>query len=140
MKRFLLDTGSAGDYINRRYGVLEKAKAAKKQGHKIGIGIPVLAELYAGVELSATAERNRLLLIRAMNSLFVWPFDKIAAQEYGRIFADLRRRGRPIQQIDIQIASIALTLGNCTVVTKDSDFNSVPGLKIVNWSSPRKKS
>jgi tRNA(fMet)-specific endonuclease VapC len=137
MKRYLLDTGSASDYVNRRFGVVEKAKAARKLGHKIGIGIPVLAELCAGIELSVTAERNRSLLNRALSSLFIWPFDKIAAQEYGRIFADLRRKGRPIQQIDIQIASIALTLGNCTVVTKDLDYNAVPGLKIVNWSKKR---
>jgi tRNA(fMet)-specific endonuclease VapC len=69
-----------------------------------------------------------------MNSLFVWPFDKIAALEFGRVFAKLRRLGRPMQQMDIQIASIALSLGNCTVVTKDSDFTAVPGLKVEDWS------
>jgi len=27
-----------------------------------------------------------------------------------------------------------LTLGNCTVVTKDSDFRAVPGLTVEDWS------
>jgi tRNA(fMet)-specific endonuclease VapC len=40
-----------------------------------------------------------------------------------------------MQVIDIMIASIALTLGNCVVVTKDSDFGAVPGLAIENWDS-----
>ena len=39
-----------------------------------------------------------------------------------------------MQQIDVQIAAIALTLGNCTVVTVDSDFEAIPGLTIDNWS------
>jgi tRNA(fMet)-specific endonuclease VapC len=39
-----------------------------------------------------------------------------------------------LQPIDIQIAAIALSLGNCTVVTKDSDFGAIPGIKVVNWS------
>jgi tRNA(fMet)-specific endonuclease VapC len=36
--------------------------------------------------------------------------------------------------IDIQIAAIALSLGDCTVVMKDCDFAAVPHLKIVDWS------
>jgi len=39
-----------------------------------------------------------------------------------------------MQQIDIQIAAIALTLGNCAVVTKDSDFQAIPALDVVDWS------
>jgi len=38
-----------------------------------------------------------------------------------------------MQQIDIQIAAIAMSIGNCTVVTTDSDLLSVPGLSIENW-------
>lgn len=33
----------------------------------------------------------------------------------------------------MQIAAIALALGNCTVVTNDKDLLSVPGLKVENW-------
>jgi len=46
----------------------------------------------------------------------------------------LKRRGRIIQQIDIQVAAIALTLGDCTVVTADSDFAAIPGLVIEDWT------
>jgi tRNA(fMet)-specific endonuclease VapC len=64
----------------------------------------------------------------------VWPYDEVAAREFGRIQAELLRLGRPIGQIDIQTAAIAFTLGSCTVVSKDQDFKSVPGLKVVDWS------
>jgi tRNA(fMet)-specific endonuclease VapC len=40
-----------------------------------------------------------------------------------------------MQQIDIQIAAIALSLGNCTVVTADSDLAAIPGLRVENWAS-----
>ena len=59
-----------------------------------------------------------------------------AAVEYGRLAAELRRRGRSMQQIDIQIAAVALTLGECTVVSKDRDLRDVPGLKVEDWSQP----
>jgi len=49
MKRFLLDTGIAGDYIDRRRGVFERAREEVARGNRIGIGVPVLAELWFGV-------------------------------------------------------------------------------------------
>jgi tRNA(fMet)-specific endonuclease VapC len=58
MKRYLLDTGIAGDYLNRRRGIYERAKQAIAQGNRVGICTPVLAELYYGVENSATRTRN----------------------------------------------------------------------------------
>jgi hypothetical protein len=57
-----------------------------------------------------------------------------AAYEYGRIFAELKRQGRVIQQVDIQIAAIARVLGNCAVVSGDNDLTAVPGLTVENWA------
>jgi tRNA(fMet)-specific endonuclease VapC len=128
-----LDTGIAGDYIDHRAGVYERALAATRQGIRVGIGIPSVGELFTGIEMSSTRERNKPRLLRGLGSLFIWPFDYAAAQEFGRLMASLRRMGRPMQQIDVQIAAIASSLGNCTVVSSDSDLFSVPGLSVENW-------
>ncbi len=64
----------------------------------------------------------------------VWPLEAKAAKEYGRIAAELKRHGRPMQQIDIMIAAIALSIGNCTVVSSDSDLAAVPGLPLEKWA------
>jgi tRNA(fMet)-specific endonuclease VapC len=133
VKRYLLDTGIAGDYLNRRHGVFEWARQEVASGNKIGISIPVLGELWYGVENSATRERNVALLRRNLSHWKIWPFTEAAAEEFGRLLAELQRLGRPIGRIDAQIAAIALTLGNTTVVSKDSDLAAVPGLKVENW-------
>ena len=133
MRRLLLDTGFAADYVFRRRGVPERAQAEARQGNRIGIGIPVLAELHFGIERSITRERNIQRLRLALATLTVWPLDERAAAEYGRIAAELRRIGRPMQTMDMLIASIALSLGGCTVVTRDSDFAAVAGLAIEAW-------
>ena len=135
MIRFLLDSGIAGDLINRRHGVFERARQEVAKGNRIGIGVPVLAELVYGIESSASRERNMMALRSALTKLTVWPFDETAAFEYGRLAAELRRIGRPMQTVDIMIAAIARTLAHCTVVTKDSDLVAVPGLAIANWAS-----
>ena len=64
----------------------------------------------------------------------VWPYTNEAAAQFGRVFAELRQIGRPMQQIDIMVASIAFSLGNCIVVTSDTDLADVPGLIVENWA------
>ena len=97
--------------------------------------MPVVGELFFGVEASATRDANLPKLKRALSGILCWPFDRAAAEEYGRLAAELKRLGRPMQQIDIQIAAIALSLGNCTVVSADSDLAAVPGLTVENWAT-----
>jgi tRNA(fMet)-specific endonuclease VapC len=133
MRRYLLDTNTAADFVAKRGSTPDRAKEARGRGAKIGVGIPVLAELYYGLEFSASRELNLSKLQHAVGQLRVWPFDVAAAAEFGRLRAELRRQGRPMQVIDIMIAAIALTLGNCTVVSSDSDLAAISGLAVENW-------
>jgi tRNA(fMet)-specific endonuclease VapC len=136
MTRFLLDTGAAGDYNDRRHGVYERARAAVANGNRVGIALPVLAELWYGVENSKTRDRNAKELRRAIPEFVLWPLTEAAAEDFGQIAADLRRKGRLIGAIDMLIAAIARSLGNTVVVTADSDPSVVPGLAVENWRLP----
>jgi tRNA(fMet)-specific endonuclease VapC len=133
--RYLFDSGPAYDSLFRRRGVHLRVAEARRRGAKVGIGLPVLGEIVAGLEGSTSREAAWEVARRSLDKFVLWPFDRAAAHEYGRLFALLRRLGRPMQQVDIQIAAIALTLGNCTVVTADSDFAAIPGPAVENWAS-----
>lgn len=135
MSRFLLDTNAVADCVFRRRGVDDRVRDARRTGHKVGTGIPVLAELFGGVEYSATRDANMTILDRNVGLFRLWPFTVDAAREYGRLYAAMRRAGRAIQTVDLMIAAIALTLGGATVVTSDSDLSAVPGLSVVNWAT-----
>ncbi len=134
MKRYLLDTGIFSDFANRRRGVGVRVRAARQQGAKIGTCLPVVGELYYGIELSETKERNLKNIRQALSGVVLWPFNEAAAEQYGLIAADLRRRGITIQQIDIQVAAIAATLGDCIVVSSDNDLLTISGLTVENWA------
>jgi tRNA(fMet)-specific endonuclease VapC len=134
--RFLLDTGIASDYIHRRHNVFERARSEVAKGNILGIGLPVLAELVAGIERSQTRDRNMQRLRVALPQLKLWPFDAPAAYEYGRIYAELMSIGRPIGAMDMMIGAIALTLGNCRVVSCDGDLDDIPNLTTENWRIP----
>ena len=134
MRRFLLDTGIAGLYLDRKRGVFERAVAEVWRGNRVGIAGPVLGELAFRAEGSPQRDRNLLRLRQALDVWKVWLADIAAEFEYGRIAFELKTIGRPIGQNDITIAAIALALGNTTVVTMDSDLAWVPGLAVENWA------
>ena len=135
MRRYLLDTCATGDLINRRKGVHERARAARLGGARVGTCIPVLGELFFGIEFSQTRDENHARLMRAIAGLSFWPYTREAAEEYGRLAAQIRRAGRTMQQVDMQVAAIALTLSQCIVVSEDTDLLAVPGLSVENWAS-----
>jgi tRNA(fMet)-specific endonuclease VapC len=133
MRRYLLDTGIMGDFINHRRGVDTRVDAVRRQGDRIVTCLTVVAELFAGVEGSQSRERNRQRLLLARTP--AWPFDRAAAEEFGRLDAELRRIGRLIGKVHLQIAAIGLTMGNTTVVSADTDPTAVPGLTVENWQT-----
>ena len=134
MRRYLLDTGIIGDFLDNRGGIVERVRKERKAGNRIGTTLPIVAELYFGAENSSNRESNLKRTDFGLRELALWPFERAAAEEYGRLAALLRRKGTPIQVIDMMSASVALTLGNCIVVSKDTDFRMVPGLAVEDWS------
>lgn len=49
-----------------------------------------------------------------------------------RIHADLRRKGRPIQDVDILIAASAM-FHSLTLISNDSDVQNIESLSLDNW-------
>ena len=109
--------------------------APGERGAKVGICIPILGEIVGGLEGSGSRDASWAVARPRLATLVCWPYEKAAAYHYGRIYADLKRRGRIIQQIDMQLAAVAFALGDCTVVSGDTDLTSVDGLNVENWSA-----
>lgn len=71
----------------------------------------VKAELYYGAYKSLRREENLALLVKFFSLFVSLPFDDAAAETYGRLRAELTRRGTPIGPNDLIIAAIAITAG-----------------------------
>lgn len=134
-RKYLLDSNAVGDLISELRGVKARADDARKRGARIGTCPPVVGELFAGAEGSHSRDRNLKALRIGLKPLIIWPFGMEAAEQFGRLLAELRRIGRPMQVVDIQLAAVAFTLGDCTVVSSDTDLLAVPGLSVENWAT-----
>lgn len=93
-----------------------------------------LAELEHGVEKSRFPNRNRTALLQFLSILDVLPFDDDAAIEYGKICADLQRKGTPIGTMDMLIAGHARAEKVTLVTNNVREFERVPDLQIENWA------
>jgi len=91
------------------------------------------AELMHGVEKSQFSDRNRLAISMFLSPLTVLDFDGLAAEEYGRIRADLEHRGTPIGPMDMLIAAHAKAEGLILVTNNTREFARVKGLEVEDW-------
>jgi tRNA(fMet)-specific endonuclease VapC len=137
MRRFVLDTGIAAMYMDRRSQVYERAKREQASGNLVGITSQILSELATRAEGSEKRDRNLARLRQALDSWKLWMPTIESSFEYGRIHLELRRLGRPIGQNDMMIASVARRLHNCVVVSADGDFKLIPGLHVENWAEDK---
>jgi len=134
MKRYLLDSNAVNAFVNRHETFAMRVAEASARGDRIGTCEPIIAELYHGLELSSSRDRNIARLERTLSQIVCWPFERSSSKAYGRIAADLKRRGRIIQTIDMMLAAVALTLPNGVVITTDSDLLVIPGLRVEDWT------
>ena len=93
-----------------------------------------VGELYYGIHKSSRTKELREKLEK-----LVWPrvqtlpFDLEAATVYGRIRSDLEKKGQPLSDPDLMIASIALAHDLTLITGNTKHFERIEGLRIENW-------
>lgn len=92
------------------------------------------AELMHGVEKSQAVEKNRLAMSLFLSPLTILDFDAIAAEEYGKVRANLERKGTPIGPMDMMIAGHARSKGLIVVTNNTREFVRVEGLQLEDWT------
>ena len=91
-------------------------------------------ELMHGVEKSQAVERNRVAITLFLSSISILQFDNYAAEEYGKVRADLERKGTPIGPMDMLIAGHARSEGLVLVTNNTREFFRVDDLEVEDWT------
>jgi tRNA(fMet)-specific endonuclease VapC len=81
---------------------------------------------------SQRRQENINTLERLLSAYTQWPFDAQAARVFGQTKTLLRRMGKTVADVDLQIVSIAL-VNDLTILTADKAFANVPNLRTENW-------
>jgi len=129
---YLLDTNHASKLLEGNKPLFSKVRALKNSGSRFGISMSILGELFFAVYASKRREKNLQQLKLFLEDVILWNYDIAAAEEFGKIQAEQKAKGKPIPSIDAQIAAVA-RIHNVTVLTTDQHFKFVDGLSIDNW-------
>ena len=92
------------------------------------------AELMYGVEKSMAIEKNRIALSLFLSPLTILEFQASAAEEYGKVRAELESKGMPIGPMDLLIAGHARSEGLILVTNNTREFCRVEGLVVEDWT------
>ena len=123
--RLAIDSNRYGDYCSGDASVVEVIRSTEE----IFIPLIVVAELRAGFAHGTRREHNENILVRFMNSkrVRVVAPDEQTTHFYAQVYADLRRKGRPIPTNDIWIAAIAMQ-HDLVLYDRDRHFDQIPQL------------
>ena len=92
-----------------------------------------IAELIHGANRSLHREENLTRLEVLFAALTVLPFDEMAGRRFGYLKAELEDKGEPLDDLDLQIASIALHNNLSLATNNTKHFKRVQDLRLENW-------
>lgn len=131
--QYLLDTNIVSYYLRRSSQVLEDRVNKALRQQSCAISVLTRAELRYGQMNMASDDRRRALVEAFLQLLPSLAWSSHAADRYGEIKAALRRAGRPVGELDTQIASHALADGLVLVTHNTRHFKDVQGLALEDW-------
>jgi tRNA(fMet)-specific endonuclease VapC len=134
---YLLDTNTWIVYLRQTDAALVQ-KIQRTNPADLRLCSVVLGELYYGAFRGSPAHQphNLGLLAQLCASFVSVSFDDMAAEEYGRIRADLAARGMLIGPNDLMIAAIARAHRFVLVTHNTAEFSRVAGLTLEDWLVP----
>lgn len=129
---YLLDTNICVAIIKGNRSVLETFTPKRSD---CALPIVVVSELYKGAYCSTKVDSNLRTVKGFVERLPVVTFDHSAAEDFGRIQAELRKIGRPTGDMDALIGAIARSSSATLITHNTKDFQNIPRLKLEDWLS-----
>jgi tRNA(fMet)-specific endonuclease VapC len=129
---YILDTNIVTKILKGKLSIKKRLLNLIIEGNEILINAITYYEIKRGL-LDSNALKKLMIfnqLCREFGLIFL--DDKLIFDEAAEIWTKLKKRGKLINDADILIASIAKTK-NCILVSNDTDFNRIQGLKVENW-------
>lgn len=132
----LLDTSAASEIMRRRPDALRRLR--DEDPSRVWLCAPVAAEIHFGLSRLPDGSSRRGLLeseFRNLRTVLRWiDWNESASRAFGRWKALLRQRGTPIEDMDMAIASIALSLPARLATCNVRHFTRIDDLEVDDWS------
>ncbi|MFP3910411.1 MAG: type II toxin-antitoxin system VapC family toxin, partial [Archaeoglobaceae archaeon] len=128
------DTTFLIDLFRNDEKALNFLEELNRSGEPVSTTVINMAELYRGA-FSHPKTDEKLQEIEDLKDLLVILDMRLeSAQYYGKVYADLKEKGKMAKDRDILIASVFLSFGERKIVTRDKEhFVEIDGLNVVTY-------
>jgi len=133
----LLDTNVISELMRPESSPVVLKWFSRQQPQELYSSSVSLAEIFYGIELLSEGKRRKDLFAGAERMFTkvlagrVFAFEDEAAHAFARIASVRRKAGRPIAELDAQIAAIAHVHGALLATRNTADFEGC-GIRLVN--------
>jgi tRNA(fMet)-specific endonuclease VapC len=131
---YIIDTNIIIAYLKGNDNIFDKINEIILRGEEVFINGISYYEIKRGLLYKNAKKQLRKFEIMCEICNFISLDDINIFDKASNIYSELKRKGKLIKDADILISSISL-IKNCILVTNDTDFNRIDGLKIENWLS-----
>ena len=129
--KFMLDTNIVSFLLRNNEQV--KAHLRQHRPRDIALSSITKAELLYGLAKRPEATRLHGAVQTLLRSFEILPWSADIAEHYGRLRADIEKKGISLSDLDLLIASQAIA-EDLTLITNDRAFSKIAGLKTADWS------
>lgn len=132
VKQVLIDTDIISYFLRNQRNVVNRFKKYLDEFKRINFSIITYYEIISGLKYKdAQKQLNAFLEFADYNSIM--PVTKDSIEISANIYADLRKKGNLIDEIDILIAGIALSNNLVLITHNTSHFKRIDGLQTEDW-------
>ena len=135
--RYMLDTNICIYVIKNKPETVIK-RFLERDPDELCISSVTYAELMYGVEKSQRVDKNRLAMMLFLSPITILDFNARAAEEAGKIRAELEKKGTPIGPLDVLIAGHAKAEELTLVTNNTREFVRVENLELEDWTIDQK--
>lgn len=133
MKAALVDTNILSLFFRGHLQVVGKFEAYLKEYETINLSIITYYEIVSGLK-HRDAHKQLDLFLSFVGQNTVLPLTQEVADIAAEIYADVRKSGQPIDDIDLLIAATAIANGLILVTHNRKHFERIVQLKVENWA------
>jgi tRNA(fMet)-specific endonuclease VapC len=127
----LLDTDVCVELLKGNKRILQRRE---QYDDPVGVCFMTIAELYYGAEKSKDPAKNMDTIEKLLLSVEIVQTDLPILKRFGIIKAQLQKKGEPIADADILIASATLEKAEKLITGNTRHFDRIPGLSLESWA------
>ena len=131
---YTLDSNVVSALVNNNLVVASRWKEVRGAGHEVKLNALSYFEVRRGLVLPHLTRKFAAFsaLVRLDDIL---PRDLDALDSSADIYADLRRKGTPLEDADILVAGIALAQDAVLITRNLKHFRRIGGLRLESWEA-----